>query len=278
MTIYVQMDNSAAVEHYRDDPDSEELKTRALTGERIFEISFPDGDEENPVTLREMIMTTMATYRHHQEAGNTEGRALVRPRWVRSNDDRLEAALVDEYRITKNEIPSGFGSEHGSWDQVAMPSLRTITQTASLLSLSLYVLAAWSLFRLTRLNLRTTVGRDWQANLMGNPANNGTGVYAAAAWIGLTADSTAPTLADTVLPGEIISGTLTRAQGAYGHTTGAASYTVSKLFVSDQSITIPKIGIFNGPTGGSPFIETMLSATAVLNSGDQLQIVSTVTL
>ena len=200
MTIYVQMDNSAAVEHYRDDPDSEELKTRALTGERIFEISFPDGDEENPVTLREMIMTTMATYRHHQEAGNTEGRALVRPRWVRSNDDRLEAALVDEYRITKNEIPSGFGSEHGSWDQVAMPSLRTITQTASLLSLSLYVLAAWSLFRLTRLNLRTTVGRDWQANLMGNPANNGTGVYAAAAWIGLTADSTAPTLADTVLP------------------------------------------------------------------------------
>jgi hypothetical protein len=278
MTIYVQMDNSAAVEHYRDDPDSEDIKTRPLTGERIFEISFPDGDEENPVTLREMIMTTMATYRHHQEAGNSEGHALVRPRWVRSSDDRLEAALVDEYRITRNEIPSGFGSEHGSWDQVTMPSLRTITQATSLLSLSLYILAAWSLFKLTRLNLRTTVGRDWQANLMGNPANNGTGVYAAAAWIGLTADSTAPTLADTVLPGEIISGTLTRAQGAYGHTTGAASYTVSKLFVSDQSITIPKIGIFNGPTGGSPFIETLLSATAVLNSGDQLQIVSTVTL
>lgn len=278
MTVYVQMDNSAAVEHYRDDPDSEDIKTRPLTGERIFEISFPEGTEEEPVTLREMIMTTMATYRHHQEAGHTEGHALVRPRWVRSSDERLEAALVDEYRITRNDIPTGFGSAHGSWDQVAMPSLRTITQTTTLLSLSLYILAVWSLFKLTRLNLRTTTGRDWQANLMGNPANNGTGVYAAAAWIGLTADPGAPTLADTLLPGEIISGTLTRAQGAYGHTTGAASYTVSKLFVSDQSIVIPKIGIFNGPTGGSPFIETMLSAVAVLNSGDQLQIVSTVTL
>jgi hypothetical protein len=278
MTVYVQMDNSAAVEHFRDDPDSEDIKTRPLTGERIFEISFPDDDEENPVTLREMIMTTMATYRHHQEAGHIEGRALIRPRWVRSNDDRLQAALVDEYRIAKNEIPTGFGSEHDSWDRLAMPSLRTITQTTTLLSLSLYLLAAWSLFKLTRLNLRTTAGRDWQANLMGNPSNNGTGVYAAAAWIGVTADATIPTAADTVLPGEIVSGTLVRAQGAYGHTTGAASYTVSKLFVSDQSITIPKIGIFNSATGGAPFIETMLSAVAVLNSGDQLQIVSTVTL
>jgi hypothetical protein len=278
MTIYVQMDNSAAVEHYRDSPDSEDIKARPLTGERIFEISFPEGTEEEPVTLREMIMTTMATYRHHQEAGNTEGHALVRPRWVRSNDARLEAELVSEYHIARNDIPTGFGSEHDSWDRLAMPSLRTIAQSTTLLSLSLTLLAAWSLFKLTRLNLRTTAGRDWQANLMGNPSNNGTGVYAAAAWIGVTADATVPTLGDVLLPGEVISGTLVRAQGAFGHTTGAASYTVSKLFVSDQSIIIPKIGIFNSATGGAPFIETMLSAVAVLNSGDQLQIVSTVTL
>jgi hypothetical protein len=280
MTIYVQMDNPAAIEHYREHADSEDIRVRPLAGERIFEISFPE-DEENPVTLREMVMTTMATFRYHQEAGNASPAkpvALVPPKWVRASDPRLQAELVAEYKITKNDIPAGFGSEHGSWDQVAMPSLRTINHTAGLLTVSLYLLAAWSLFRLTRLQLRTTTGRDWQANIMGNPANNGTGAYAAAAWIGVTADATLPTLADTVLPGEITTGTLIRAQGAFGHTTGAASYTVSKLFVSDQSITIPKIGIFNLATGGSPFIETMLSAAAVLNSGDQLQIVSTVTL
>lgn len=280
MPIYVQMDNPNAVEHYREHPDDEEIQARPLKGERIFEISFPEGDEENPLTLREMIMTTMTTYRHHQEAGNPKGDTvadLVPPRWVRSNDARLQDELVAEYRITNNDIPKGFGSEHGSWDQVIMPSLRTVT-TTSLLTVSLTLLAAFSLFRLTRLNLRTTAGRDWQANILGNPSNNGTGVYAAAAWIGLTADTSQPQAGDVSLPGEITSGTLVRAQGAFAHTTGAASYTVSKLFVSDQSVTIPKIGIFNSATGGSPFIETMLSAMAVLNSGDQLQIVSTVTL
>lgn len=271
MAIYVQMDNPNAVEHYRDHPDDEEIQSRPLKGERIFEISFPEGDEDNPITMREMVITTMTTYRHHQQAGNPKGETvadLVPPRWVRSNDERLQAELVTEYRITDNDIPKGFGSEHGSWDRVILPSLQV----------SLIILAAWSLFKLTRLQLRTTAGRDYQANLLGNPANNGTGAFAAASWIGLTADASAPQAGDVSLPGEITSGTLVRAQGAFAHTTGAASYTVSKLFVSDQSITIPKIGIFNSANGGSPFVETLLSAAAVLNSGDQLQIVSTITL
>lgn len=280
MTIYVQMDNSAAVEHYRDHPDSEDIKARAVQGERIFEISFPEETEDHPVTLREMVQTTMATYRHHQQSGNAPDDRpvdLVPPRWVRSNDARLQTELIAEYRIPTNDIPKGFGSEHGSWDLVRMPSLRGVTST-SLLTVSVALLAAWSLFKLTRLNLRTTAGRDYQANLLGNPASNGTGAYAPAAWIGLTADGTPPAVGDVVLPGEIVNGTLARSQGAFGHTTGLASYTVSKLFVSDQSITIPKIGLFNVASGGSPFIETMLSAAAVLNSGDQLQVVSTVTL
>jgi hypothetical protein len=280
MPTYVQMDNSAAVEHFKDHPDAEEIKSRPLPGERIFEIVFPDS-----TTLREMIMTTMATYRKHQPSGNAPDDApveLVNPRWVRSNDDQLQEQLAVEYGLVDhNDIPAGFGAEHDAWERTSMPALKVaaaIRGSTSLLSLSLTVLAAWSLFKLSRLNLRTTAGRDYQAGILGNPSSTGTGAFASASYIGLSADLTAPAAADTTLVGEVISGTLVRAQGSYGHTTGAASYTVSKLFVSDQHIVVNKIGLFNGATGGAPFIETVLSAQAVLNSGDQLQIVSTVTL
>jgi hypothetical protein len=445
MPIYVQMDNSAAVEHFKEHPDAEEIKSRPLDGERIFEIVFPDG-----TTLREMIFTTMATYRKHQPHGNAPDDApigLVNPRWVRASDDQLQEQLALEYGITSNDIPAGFGAEHGAWERTSMPALKVgaaIRNGTNLLSLSLTLLAAWSLFKLTRLHLRTTAtpivdgekvckgchlskpvgefgshpstadrlmpkcrgcetdrvaeyrkrkmnedakgyrlsrkivnwlhrfgishadyqalldkqegrcaicrttdpgcgweyfpvdhnhetgevrgllcndcntaigrmkddpnrvhrawlyllgipaaiallswimmslrttaGRDYQAGIMGNPSSTGTGAFASASYIGVTADLTAPAAGDTILPGEVLSGTLVRAQGAFGHTTGAASYTVSKLFVSDQHIIVNKIGLFNGPTGGAPFIETVLSAQATLNSGDQLQIVSTVTL
>jgi hypothetical protein len=278
MPIYVQMDNSAAIEHFKDHPDAEEIKSRPLSGERIFEIVFPDG-----TTLREMIATTMATYRMHQPHGNApddQPVGLVYPRWVRASDDQLQEQLVLEYGLESNDIPAGFGAEHESWDRTSMPALKTaaVIRTTGLLTTSLYVLAAMSLFKLSRLTLRTTAGRDYQAGIMGNPSSTGTGAFASASYIGLTADLTAPAAGDTILPGEVLSGTLVRAQGAFGHTTGAASYTVSKLFVSDQHIIVNKIGLFNAATGGSPFIETVLSAQATLNSGDQLQIVSTVTL
>jgi hypothetical protein len=285
MPTYVQMDNSGAVEHYKEHPDAEEIQARPLEGERIFEIVFPDPPAGQPrMTLREMIATTMATYRKHQAHGNAPDDApvdLVTPKWIRSNDDQLEAQLVDEYQLEANDIPAGFGAEHESWDRTSMPALKVtsaVRGSAGLLTTSLYVLAAASLFRLSRLQLRTTAGRDYQAGIMGNPSSNGTGSFASASYIGVTADTTTPAAGDTILPGEIISGTLIRAQGAFGHTTGASSYTLSKLFVSDQSISIYKIGIFNAATGGSPFIETVLSAVATLNSGDQLQVVSTVTL
>jgi hypothetical protein len=283
MATYVQMDNSGAVEHYKEHPDAEEIQTRPLEGERIFEMVFPDPPAGQPrMTLREMIATTMATYRKHQAHGNAPAHLpvdLVTPKWIRSNDEALEGQLLSEYGLEANDIPAGFGAEYESWDRVSMPALRAVAHgTPTMLSLNLSILAALTVFKLTRLALRTTVGRDYQAGIMGNPSSNGSGAYASASYIGVTADTTAPAAGDTILPGEIISGTLIRAQGAFGHTTGASSYTLSKLFVSDQSITIYKIGIFNSATGGSPFIETVLSATAVLNSGDQLQVVSTVTL
>ena len=114
--------------------------------------------------------------------------------------------------------------------------------------------------------MRTNAGADFQARVMADTASTGTGVYAAANYIGLTANATAPAAGNTTLTGEIASGTLNRAQATYAHTNGTNTYTLTKTFTSDQSVTIAKIGVFNAATAG-----TMVS-------GDQLQITETVTL
>lgn len=126
--------------------------------------------------------------------------------------------------------------------------------------------------------LRTDSGRDFQARVMGDTASTGTGTYAAANYIGLTANATAPATGDTTLTGEVGSGTLIRAQAAYAHTNGTATYTLIKTFTSDQTIVIAKIGIFNASSAGTMVFETLLNATASLVSGDQLQITETITL
>jgi hypothetical protein len=126
--------------------------------------------------------------------------------------------------------------------------------------------------------LRTDAGRDFQSRVMGDTASTGTGAYAAANYIGLTSNSTAPAAASTALTTEVTTGTLARAQATYAHTNGTATYTLTKTFTSDQTITIAKIGVFNAATAGTLVFETLLNATASLVSGDQLQITETVTL
>lgn len=120
---------------------------------------------------------------------------------------------------------------------------------------------------------------------MGDTASTGTGAYKSAQYIGLTADATAPAAGDTTLTGEVITGTLVRAAAVFAHTTGAATYTLTKTFTSDQTVTINKIGVFNGAgpggaasTSNTLVFETALNAAASLVSGDQLQITETVTL
>lgn len=126
--------------------------------------------------------------------------------------------------------------------------------------------------------MRVNSGRDWQARIMGDTSSSGSGPYAPGNFIGLTSDNAAPLASDTVLPNEVTVGSLARAQATYAHTTGTASYTLTKTFTSDQSVTIYKIGVFNAPAAGTLVFETLLNAAAVLVSGDQLQVTETVTL
>lgn len=109
---------------------------------------------------------------------------------------------------------------------------------------------------------------------------------AAANYMALTANSSAPSASDTTLTGEITtaSGGLIRAQATPAHTNGTSTYTLTKTFTANGSdslpVTIAKIGVFNAAvSGGSMMFETLLSATATLSaSGDALTVTDTITL
>lgn len=121
-------------------------------------------------------------------------------------------------------------------------------------------------------NLRTTVGADWQADVMGNATQP-----ASARWIGLTTNTTAPAAGDTTLTGEIASGGLSRVAGTYAHTAGTSSYTITASWTASATHTaVHKAGLFNAASGGTMAFTTNLNADATLASGDQLQVTWTV--
>ena len=124
--------------------------------------------------------------------------------------------------------------------------------------------------------LRYANGATWQANLMGNPSSNGTGIYAPGQYIGVSSDATAPTQTDTTLVGEITSGSLSRAQGTFGFTAGATTYTQSKVFTSDQNLTLYKSALFNQPTSGNPLFGSLFSSSRTLSSGDEIGITESI--
>jgi hypothetical protein len=126
--------------------------------------------------------------------------------------------------------------------------------------------------------MKTNAGTDFAAGVMGSTSSNGTGAYAAANYIGVTANAAAAVATDTTLAGEVATGTLARVQASYAHTNGTSSYTLTNTFTSDRSITLAKIGIFNASSDGTLVFETLLATTAVLVSGDQCLCQDTISL
>lgn len=104
-----------------------------------------------------------------------------------------------------------------------------------------------------------------------------------AAFIGLTANATAPAAGDTTLPGEITTagGGLVRGLATYAHTAGAASYTLTRAFTANGSdslpVTVAKGGVFGSINANPMVFETLLNATATFTiSGDQTTVTETV--
>lgn len=109
---------------------------------------------------------------------------------------------------------------------------------------------------------------------------------AAANYVALTANSSAPVATDTTLTGEITtaSGGLIRKQATPAHSNGTSTYTLTVTFTANGNdslpVTVAKIGVFNAtPSGGSMMFETLLTTTATVSaSGDALTVTDTVTL
>lgn len=124
------------------------------------------------------------------------------------------------------------------------------------------------------------MGKDWQSKTLGDTASTGTGAYAAANYIGLTENTSAPAAGDTALTGELTGSGLARAQGTYAHTTGASSYTITKTFTSADATTrtIHKAALFNASSTGTMPFESALPSDAILVSGDTLTITWTISI
>lgn len=129
----------------------------------------------------------------------------------------------------------------------------------------------------------TNAGKDFQSRVMFDTASNGTGSYAAANYIALTANATAPAAGDTVLTGEFAAagGGLNRAQATYAHTNGTGTTTLTKTFTANAndgaSNQVNKGGLFNAPTGGTLVLETPVPNPPTLVPGDSAAITWTQT-
>lgn len=128
----------------------------------------------------------------------------------------------------------------------------------------------------------TTAGKDFAASALGDVSGSRA---AAAGYMALTANATAPAVGDTTLTAEIATagGGLLRKAATYAHTTGASTYTLTATFTANGSDALPvvvaKIGIFNAAAAGAMPWESLLSPTATFSaSGDQTTITETITI
>lgn len=108
------------------------------------------------------------------------------------------------------------------------------------------------------------------------------GGAAAARFVALTTNASAPSASDTVLASEITTAGCGRALATYAHTYGAATVTLTKSFSVTGTLTaIHKAGLFACLTsaGADPMIyESALNADATVVNGDTLSVVWTFTL
>lgn len=98
-------------------------------------------------------------------------------------------------------------------------------------------------------------------------------------WITLGETSAGSAASDTSVPNEITTDGLGRSVWTtYAHTSGATSYSVSKVFTATGSHTVYRAALLNASSSGAMPFESDLSATAVMISGDTLTITVTVSI
>lgn len=259
----VVLGNRNAVHTVRKVVDGEivDVSEKMPRGKRAAEFDLPDewGIPRAFITLTE---ETRGAWASHANPG-------AKPAWVASDSPGMATLLAEHYGCEVRELDVNPGAKKPRGGAAAAVS------TALLLGLLLWTIARVQPF------LKTNAGNDFQAKQMGGAAS----ATAVAKWMAITANTTAPAAGDTSLTAEITTagGGLVRAAGAYGHTGGAASYTISNTFTANGSdslpVTIGKAGLFDAASAGNMPFEDLVSPTATLSaSGDNLTLTQTVSL
>jgi hypothetical protein len=124
-------------------------------------------------------------------------------------------------------------------------------------------------------NLITNAGKDFISVQIGQTTGIGSN---GANFIALSNSTSAPAAGDTTLAGEITTGGLARSQGAYAHTNGQTTYTITEQFSATATHTaVQKAGLFTAASSGTMMAENTFSSVTLQN-GDQLTITWTITL
>lgn len=82
----VEIGNDNAIEEYRE-PGSDELRVRALEGERVTTLLFPED-----YSLGDAVTSTVDALRHHM-------RADTKPAWIESDVEPLRQMLCEHYAV-----------------------------------------------------------------------------------------------------------------------------------------------------------------------------------
>lgn len=272
--IVIEIGNDQPIEAYR--TEDGEIRYRPYEGGETATI-YQIPDDWSPF---ECVQAVHNSFDSHFAQG-------ARPTWLECSNPEIREMVLADLDLPKKfpGRPEGYldpdhpvATEEGPKPKRAARAKKVTKATTEFMAMHLSLVFAFVLVMATRLQLRTTAGRDWQARIMGDTASNATGSYASGTYMGVTADATTPDAAHTTLSGEIGTGTLVRKQCAYSHTVGTSSYTLTAVFVFDQDVTLAKIGIFNAAASGTLCFESLLNAVVVGKPGDQATITETFTL
>ena len=95
----VEIGNDNAIEEYRE-PGSDELRVRALEGERVTTLLFPED-----YSLGDAVTSTVDALRHHM-------RADTKPAWIESDVEPLRQMLCEHYAVDPSKTrPLTWGGE-----------------------------------------------------------------------------------------------------------------------------------------------------------------------
>ncbi len=236
--------------------------------------NFVDADPEYKIAVLEVA----DLWQYHARAGDL-------PEWVEADDSKLAQAISDWFSIRGHTCQVG-RPDTWTMSEAVKRSLRAAKMPPVIGGGAL----AWEHFddafseefrALWREHeLLTTVGRDALHSQHLNTAAQ----PAAFNYMAVSANATAPSAANTTLPGEITTagGGLLRVQATYAHTASTNTTTLTKTFTANGSDSLPvvlaKIGVLNASSAGTLGYETLLNATATLTvSGDNAAITHTIT-